>query len=143
MGAIPQKVAYPKAKLLIAKALELDPQFATAHAVRGWDLLDYELDFAAAGAEFKRAVELNPNGAEGHLGLGDYYAAMGRLQESVQEVQRARELDPLDLIVNIDLCAMLFFARRYDEALAQCKANLDLDPNSPFPLGAARRYLCG
>ncbi len=130
MGAIPKKVAYPKAKVLVAKALELDPQFAAAHAVRGWSLLLYELDFATAGAELKRAVELNPNGVEGHQGLGDYYATMGQLQESVLEVERARELDPLASIVNSDLCTMLFFARRYDEALAQCKANLDLDPNS-------------
>jgi TolB-like protein/Tfp pilus assembly protein PilF len=130
MGAIPKKVAYANAKLFVAKALELDPQFAAAHAVEGWRLLQYELNFTAAGDEFKRAVELNPNGVEGHEGLGTYYATMGRLQESVQEMQRARETDPLALIVNTDLCKMLYFARRYDDALAQCKANLDLDPNS-------------
>jgi tetratricopeptide (TPR) repeat protein len=130
MRTIPKKVAYPKAKLLVAKALELDPQFAAAHAVEGWRLLLYELDFATAGTEFKLAVDLNPNGVEVHEGLGTYYATMGRMQESVQEMQRAREFDPLALIVNSDLCRMLFFARRYDDALAQCKANLDLDPNS-------------
>ena len=59
---------------------------------------------------------------------------MGRMQESVQEVQRARELTPLDLIVNINLCWKLYFARRYDEALAQCKANQDLNPGSPDAL---------
>jgi len=133
MGAIPPKVAFPKAKLLIAKALELDPQFASAHAALGWNLLDYDYDFAGAGAELQRAVELNPNGADGHLGLGVYYTAMGRLQESVQEVQRARELSPLDWIINTGLCDALYAARRYEEALAQCKANLDLDPSSPIP----------
>jgi TolB-like protein/DNA-binding winged helix-turn-helix (wHTH) protein len=133
MGAIPPKVAFPKAKLLIAKALELDPQFASAHAALGWNLLDYDFDFAGAGAELQRAVELNPNGADGHLGLGVYYTAMGRLQESVQEVQRARELAPLDSIINTGLCDALYVARRYEEALAQCKANLDLDPSSPIP----------
>jgi tetratricopeptide (TPR) repeat protein len=81
----------------------------------------------------QQAVELNPNGADGRLGLSGYYAAMGRMQESVQEVQRDRELDPLDLIVNTELCTMLRFARRFDEALAQGKANLDLDTSSPFP----------
>jgi adenylate cyclase len=73
---------------------------------------------------------LNPNGVEGHQGLGDYYATIGQLRESVLEVERARELDPLASIVNADLCEKLVFARRYDEALAQCKANLDLDSNS-------------
>jgi tetratricopeptide (TPR) repeat protein len=55
---------------------------------------------------------------------------MGQLQEAVRELQRARELDPLASIVNHDLCSTLGFARRYDEALAQCNADLDLDPNS-------------
>jgi TolB-like protein/DNA-binding winged helix-turn-helix (wHTH) protein/Tfp pilus assembly protein PilF len=119
-----------RAKSLMAKALELDPQFASAHAERGFYLIDYDFDFAAGGSELQRAIELDPNGADGHLGLSGYYAAMSRMQESVQEVQRARELDPLDLIVSESLCTMLYFARRYDEALAQCKANLDLDPGS-------------
>jgi tetratricopeptide (TPR) repeat protein len=132
-------VAYPKAKVLIAKALELDPQLAIAHALRGWDQLDYDWDFTAASAEFQRAIELNPNLPEGHLGLSGYYAAMGRLQEAVQASQRARDVDPLDLIVNINLCANLYFARRYDEALAQCQANQDLDPTSPIPLAQLGR----
>ena len=132
-GTISPKVGYPKAKPFIAKALELDPQLAIAHALRGWDLLGFEMDFAASGAEFKRAIELNSNGAEGHLGLSGYYAAMGRMQDAVQEAQDARELAPLDWWVNLKLCRMLYYARRYDEGLAQCKANVDLDQSSPIP----------
>jgi TolB-like protein/DNA-binding winged helix-turn-helix (wHTH) protein/Tfp pilus assembly protein PilF len=144
MGAIPNKVARPKAKLLVAKALDLDPQFAAAHAVRGWGLLEYELDFVTAGQEFEKSIQLNPNGVEGHHGMGDYYASLGKVQESVQEMEFARQLDPLALIVNTDLCRMLYFARRFDEALAQCKANLELDssPRALWMLGdvyAAKR----
>jgi TolB-like protein/DNA-binding winged helix-turn-helix (wHTH) protein/Tfp pilus assembly protein PilF len=134
MGAIPKGVNHPKATLLVAKALELDPEFAAAHAVRGWGLLQYDLDFATAGAEFKRAVELNPSGVEGHEGLADYYATVGQVQQAVQEMERAREVDPLGLIVNNDLCLMLYFARRYDAAIAQCKATLDLEPRSAVTL---------
>jgi TolB-like protein/DNA-binding winged helix-turn-helix (wHTH) protein/Tfp pilus assembly protein PilF len=130
MGAIPKGVSQPKAMLLVAKALELNPEFGAAHAVRGWGLLQYDLDFATAGAEFKRAVELNPSGVEGHEGLGDYYATVGQVQQAVQEMERAREIDPLGLIVNNDLCLMLYFARRYDAAIAQCKATLDFEPRS-------------
>ena len=130
MNVLPKSVGNEKARALVAKALELDPDLGPAHAGVGWDLLQYDLDFASAGEEFKRAVELNPNSAEGHQGLGDYYAAVGRLRDAVGELERARELDPLASIVNHDLCQTLTFARRYDEALAQCKANLDLDPTS-------------
>jgi TolB-like protein/DNA-binding winged helix-turn-helix (wHTH) protein len=129
MGVLSKPEANEKAKALDAKALELDPNFGPAHAGRGWGLLLYDLDFGTAGDEFRRAVELSPNSAEAHQGLGDYYATTGRLQEAVHEVERARELDPLASIVNQDLCRMLTFARRWDEALAQCKANLELDPN--------------
>jgi TolB-like protein len=137
MGVIPNDVAHLKAKPLIAKALELDPRSGAAHAVRGWSLLLKDLDFAAASADFKSAVELSPNQVEGHQGLGDYYATMGNMQESVLEMERAREVDPVGLIVNYDLCMMLYFARRYDEALAQCKANLDLAPNLSMPMNDA------
>jgi TolB-like protein/DNA-binding winged helix-turn-helix (wHTH) protein/Tfp pilus assembly protein PilF len=130
MGVIPNELAHLKAKPLIAKALELDPQSGAAHAVRGWSLLLKDLDFAAAGEDFKRAVELSPNQVEGHEGLGDYYATIGQMQQAVLEKERAREVDPVGLIVNWDLCRMLYFARRYDEALAQCKADVDLDTRS-------------
>jgi len=130
MGVIPKKVGHPKAMLLVGKALELNPEFAAAHAVRGWGLLQYDLDFATAGAEFKRAVELNPSGVEGHEGLADYYATVGRVQQAVQEMELAREVDPHGSIVNYDLCLMLYFARRYDAAIAQCKATLDLERRS-------------
>ena len=130
MNMLPKRESDEKARALVAKALELDPNFGAAHAGKGWGLLLYDLNFAAAGDEFKRAVELSPNSVEAHQGLGDYYAAVGRLEEAVHEVERARELDPLASIVNHDLCQTLTFARRWDEALAQCKANLELDPNS-------------
>ncbi|HJS98739.1 MAG TPA: winged helix-turn-helix domain-containing protein [Terriglobales bacterium] len=130
MGTLPLRVANMKAKALVGKALEIDPDFGPAHSGKGWGLLLYDLDFASAGAEFKRAVELSPNSPESHQGLSDYYATVGQLQEAVHESERARNLDPLASIVNNDLCRKLTFARRYDEALAQCKANMDLDSNS-------------
>jgi|HubBroStandDraft_3_1064219.scaffolds.fasta_scaffold10398_2 TolB-like protein/DNA-binding winged helix-turn-helix (wHTH) protein len=130
MAIIPKKVSYPKAKLLVAKALELDPQSAGAHAEWAWGLLYYDFDFVTAGQEFSHAVELNPNSPDGHQGSGNYYATRGQLQQAVLEMQHARDLDPLSLMVNTDLCMVLYFARRYDEALAQCKTTLELDPRS-------------
>jgi tetratricopeptide (TPR) repeat protein len=55
------------------------------------------------------------------------------MHDAVLEVQHAREVDPLSVIVNSDLCTMLIFARRYEEALAQCKSNADLNPEAIGP----------
>jgi tetratricopeptide (TPR) repeat protein len=127
IGMMPQNIGSEKAKSLVARALQLDPQFPAAHAIRGWNLLLYDLDFSTAATEFKRALELNPNSVEGHEGLANYYATMGDSKESVLEMQRAREVDPLSLIVNFDLCNTLYLARRFDEALAQCNQTLALE----------------
>src|SRR5215469_4652657 len=121
IGVIRREIAAPRVRFLLVKALELDPEFGPAHAVRGWLLLLEDLNFTAAGTEFKRAVELSPNTVEGHKGLGDYYATIGQPEEAVLELERARELDPLASIVNLDLCRMLYFARQYDDASLSAK----------------------
>ena len=61
---------------------------------------------------------------KGHQGLAVYYAAVRRLDQAVPGMARAREVDPLSFIVNNDVCRILYFARRFDEALAQCKSEL-------------------
>jgi len=134
MDSVPKQEGHLMAKILTARALEIDPRSGQAHGQKGWDALLYDLDFATAGAEFNRAVELNPNGVEGHQGLAEYYASVGQTDRAVLEIRRAQAVDPLSYIVNDDVCRMLYFSRRFDEALAQCKANLDLDPQLQRPL---------
>jgi TolB-like protein/DNA-binding winged helix-turn-helix (wHTH) protein len=129
MGVLTKKEAQSRTRALIEKGLQIDPQCGSLHAQKGWDAMDNELDLVTAGEEFKKAVELGPNGVEGHEGLGEYYAAVGKFDESILEMRRAQELDPLAFILNEDVCRMLFLARRYEEALAQCNTNLDMDPS--------------
>lgn len=54
---------------------------------------------------------------------------MGRLDESLAEMQVAHRLDPLSCVINGDLGKTLLFARRYNEAIAQLRGVLDDDPN--------------
>lgn len=130
MNELSKQDSHMQAAILIQKALELDPRSSAAHALKGWSALHYDLNPPAAGAEFTRAVELNPNGVEGHEGLGNYYASIGQPQQAVREMEHAREVDPLSFIVNADLCNMLYFSRRYDDALVHCKAIQDLQSDS-------------
>jgi TolB-like protein/DNA-binding winged helix-turn-helix (wHTH) protein len=134
MGSVPKQEGHLMAKILTARALEIDPRSGQAHGQKGWDALLYDLDFATAGAEFNRAVELNPNGVEGHQGLAEYYASVGQTDRAIPEILRAQAVDPLSYIVNDDVCRMLYFSRRFDDALAQCKANLDFDAQLQRPL---------
>ena len=54
---------------------------------------------------------------------------MGRSDEAIAEAKRARELDPLSLPTSAELGAALYSARRYNEAIEQCRKILEMDPN--------------
>ena len=75
---------------------------------------------------------MNPNYPIAHFYYAVFLASLGRNEEAVKEINRARELDPLSLPVNASITYVLFFARQYDEAINVGKQTLELDP--AFPL---------
>ncbi|MBA3317825.1 MAG: tetratricopeptide repeat protein, partial [Gemmatimonadales bacterium] len=88
-------------------------------------------DWAAAERSFRRAIAANPNYATAHHWYADFLAGRGRLEESVREMERAQELDPLSRIIGIELGWTYYLMRRNDEAEAQVRRTLALDPNYP------------
>ena len=56
---------------------------------------------------------------------------MGRHDEAVKEMRRGLELDPLSTLQNRNLGSALYYARRYDEAVAQFEHTAALDPHYP------------
>src|ERR1035437_6751737 len=61
---MPSSEFFPKAKAAAQKAVQIDDNLAEAHAVLGFTIFWYDWDWKAAEAEFKRAIELNPNSAD-------------------------------------------------------------------------------
>ena len=126
---LPPHDSYPKAKAAIAKAIQIDNSIAEAHAVFGNIKRGYDWDPNGAENDYKRAIELEPNFATAYHWYGITMAFAGRHDESIALLERARQLDPLSLIINKSLGDMYTFARRFDEAIAQYKRVLELDPN--------------
>jgi serine/threonine protein kinase/Tfp pilus assembly protein PilF len=120
---------YPKARAAATRAIEIESKLAEPHTSMGFIALLYDWDMAAAEKHFLRSLELNPQYAPAHHWYSDFLAANGRLAESWDQAQRAHELDPLGLIINWNLGWILYFSRRYDEAIAQFHNTLELDPN--------------
>lgn len=122
------KVCYPKAIAAAKKALDLDDTLAEAHTTLAIAIWSFDFDFAEANKEFQRAIELNPNYAPAHQQYGNNtLSALGRFDDAIAEGKRAVELDPLALVINSDLAADYYFARRYDEAVAGFRKLLELD----------------
>ncbi|HKS73881.1 MAG TPA: protein kinase, partial [Terriglobales bacterium] len=117
----------PKARAAAAKAIEIDPGLAEAHASRAMVIYRYDWNFAEAEKEFLRAIELSPGYAAAHQWYGESLTAMQRFEASLAELDQTLELDPLSPISNAVLAGMHFFARNYDAAIEQSGKSLELD----------------
>lgn len=127
-GNIPANEIFPEAKAASLKAIELAPEAAEGHlslAIVHWL---YEYDWQAADREFTRAIELNPNYGRASHWYGLFLAEMGRFDEAIAAEKRALEIEPQSLPVKADLARVLFYARRYDESLAQYREILSTNP---------------
>src|SRR5262249_25654260 len=100
-----------------------------AHAALGLAAMNFDWDWPAAEREFRQAIALNPDYATGHHWYAECLVALGRFDESLREIERARALDPLSLIINTDLGKILLYARRIDAAKKQLTETLKMDPS--------------
>ena len=123
------KEAFSKAKLAATKALEIDDTLAEAHASLAFIKEVHDYDQSGSEQEFKRAIELNPNYAVAHQWYGVLLRDMGRFNEGLEEIRKAKELDPLSLPISTDLGEIFYHARQYDQAIDQCKKALEIDAN--------------
>jgi TolB-like protein len=94
-GAMPPKEAFPNMKEAALRAIELDEGNAEAHAWLAIEKLQYEWDWAGAEREFKRSLELNPSDADVRHMYAHYLLTVGRWQESLSQMDRAFENDPV------------------------------------------------
>ena len=79
--------------------------------------------------EFKRAIELDPNYATAHQWYAELLLTLGRLDDSLAEIKRAQECDPLSLIIN-SMAGVIYGVRgEHAAAEAQLKKTIEMDPN--------------
>ena len=127
----PQIEFIPKARAAVQRALELDDRLPEAHTALAVIAQNYDWDWATAEKEYRRAIQLNPNYATGHHWYAECLALQGRFGEAFPEIESARQLDPLSLIIAADYGAILYFSRQYDRAIEQFRGVLDMEPNFP------------
>jgi TolB-like protein len=120
------------------KAIALDPMFARAYTLRGWLHLatadfgtDLGLATERAGADWRRAIELDPMDAEPRAALGQYLASKGRLAEAEAELRHAVELAPMHAQVLRAVSQMMPYLGEVEEGVALADREIVLDPHLP------------
>lgn len=59
----------------------------------------------------------------------------GRHEEAIEEIEKARDLDPLGPRIAANVGNILYFARRYDQALDELKKAVELYPEHAINYG--------
>lgn len=124
LQVIPPRDVIPKAKASALRAIELAPHLAEPHASLGYIAALFDWDWPAAQRGLQEAMRLNPEypWAPHWYGL---VAAPKSLDEALQYVTRARELDPLSPIIHTAIGIVHHYRGDYPAALRSYTQVLD------------------
>jgi adenylate cyclase len=89
------KEVMPRARQLAARALELDPDSSEAHSSLANIAMQFDHDWTLAEAEFRKAIELNPNNEPAYSFYGLLLLALERFDEAKEVFRQAIQRDPV------------------------------------------------
>ena len=130
----------PRAETAAKRAMEIDDSLAEAYEALAHVRILYDWNWSESEQEFKRAIQVNPGFATAHQRYSLLLTVTGQLDEAIVQIKQAQELDPLSLIINIDVALIFYIARQYDRAIEQSRNVIEMDPNfgvAHFVLGLA------
>jgi DNA-binding winged helix-turn-helix (wHTH) protein len=112
--------ALSKAQPAASKAAALDSSSGEAHTALAAIRAFYQWDWAGARREFERALELNPEYPLAHHWYAiAYWIPMGRNDQALAQLRRARQLNPQSSIIQTDVGWVYYVMRHYDQAIAE------------------------
>lgn len=137
LSAVPVSVmapveAMPKAKVAAETAVRLDPGSAEAHAALGLVRQSYDYNFDAAEQEYERALQINPSDGNARHWHSLLLMARGRHSDALEEIERARSVDPLSLVIPPSRILAFYFDRQFGRAIEESRATLEVEPNFPL-----------
>ncbi len=121
--------AFIKAKKAAEKAIALDGQHDGANLAMGMIKFMYERKPKEARKYFNRALKLNPGSAEGHHYYALFLSYIGEIDQALDEIEVAHQLDPLSVIILGSSAEIHFFAGFNQEAIKRYHQALELEPN--------------
>ena len=128
-GVVPIGEGQRLAREAVERALVLNPNLAAAHAQMGRLQRQVDFDWIGANASVQRAIALEPGNSEYVKQAASSAAYLGRFDQALRLARRAVDLDPLDAGSWENLGEIEFFNGQPDEAAADCKKALEVNPD--------------
>lgn len=126
-GQAPPDEVFPRAKEAAIRAISLDGELSLAHAALGHVLVQHERRYTEAEQLYLTAIRLREDYAPQWQRLGILHAYLGRIDEALEDMQRAQSIEPTTLSISVNMGVVLYYSRAYDAALAHLKRVLQLD----------------
>ncbi|MFL5639752.1 MAG: protein kinase domain-containing protein [Gemmatimonadaceae bacterium] len=118
--SFPLRQSLTRTQEAASRALSFDSSLAEPHAALGLALYR-NWRWTEAEQEFRRAIALDPNYATARQWYAFWLHMVGRPDDALAEVKRARELDPLSLAIADNLCERASIVGNYDLAEKPCR----------------------
>jgi serine/threonine-protein kinase len=119
----------PSARDAALAAIRIDENLASARSALAAVLALYDRDFECAEEQWRWAVGVDPAYATAHHWLAMFgLVPMNRIDEALREIREAERLEPLSAPIANDVGFVLYWGRRFEEALEQCRKAIALDP---------------
>jgi serine/threonine-protein kinase len=141
---MPPDEAYAGARAASAMAVKLDDQLAEAHVMLGGVYNEYDLQWRTAETEYREALRLDPNYSTAHQWYANLLIGLGRRDEAQSHILRARDLDPLSIIIQVNVANIFLLSRDYERARQECLRAIEMDENfgtARWILGRAEQML--
>lgn len=123
----------PKARQAAERALELDAGLARAHTVMAM-VHEYDLNWEAADAEYRKAIELSPNLDFARNNYAFFLSVMDRQDEALQQLEEQHSRDPLNRRMwLVQKAVVQVQARRFDDALQTYADAQAVEPQNEVP----------
>ncbi len=127
MSEMPSSDAYAAAKQAADKAVALDDNLDHVHTALAWIALA-DWNWTRAETEYKRAIQLNPNSVNAHIGYFYFFLVWGKSDEAAREERAAVASDPLSIHTLSVSLSSAYHRRQYDEGLAKARTAIELYP---------------
>lgn len=125
----PPRESFEKAKIAAQKALQLDPDLSEAHCAASTIKMYWDLDYAGAEQELRRALELNPRNPVALTQYGYLLQCLRRFDESIPIKERLVEIDPSNPSVYAGLAHAYLTSRKDELGIRYAQTALSMDPH--------------
>jgi len=121
--------AFPRAKALAARALELDNTLVEAHTAMAESNLYHDFNFKRSENYFRAAMSIDSNFAPAVTNYGWLLDLYGKKAEAERYLRKAADLDPLVPVYRAWLAWWYWDEKRFDKGIAEVKRVLELNPD--------------